>query len=171
MLQSQNVIITKRTFHKVHNFNIIFLCKLWNIRNVYITKTVPKKGKRRKNSRLFLKKLLTICKLTIKISLRNKKRQPHIYPPAPTGRIYPGICYRTNILGFQLPFFLYYDYGLNAFNCQAICYFIVAYSAWLFLFITEYNLRIKFFFNFLGCSELIFDFALILVNANSQSND
>lgn len=50
------------------------------------------------------------------------------------GRIYPGICYLTNILGFQLPFFLYYDYGLNAFNCQAICYFIVAYSAWLFLF-------------------------------------
>ena len=132
MLQSQNVIITKRTFHKVHNFNIAFLCKLWNIRNVYITKTVPKKGKRRKNSRLFLKKLLTTCKLTIKISLSNKKRQLHIYSTVGAVGYIPEYVIETNILGFQLPFFLYYDYGLNAFNCQAICYFIVAYSAWLF---------------------------------------
>ena len=158
------MIITKCTFHKVHNFNIAFLCKLWNIRNVYITITVPKKGKRRKNSRLFLKKILTTCKLTIKISLRNKKRQPHIYPPAPTGRIYPGICYSTNILGFQLPFFLYYDYGLNAFNCQAICYCSIFGLAFFIL-------QVNIIWGSNSFLYVVFDFALILVNANSQSYD
>mgnify|MGYP000395902754 CR=1 FL=1 len=82
--------------------------------------------------RLFLKKLLTTCKLTIKISLSNKKRQLHIYSTVGAVGYIPEYVIETNILGFQLPFFLYYDYGLNAFNCQAICYFIVAYSAWLF---------------------------------------
>ena len=145
MLQSQNVIITKCTFHKVHNFNIAFLCKLWNIRNVYITKTVPKKEKDGKIPPFFEKIIDNLQINYLRLVLAIKKTTSYIFNRW-RGRIYPGICYRTNILGFQLPFFLYYDYGLNAFNCQAICYFIVAYSAWLFLFITEYNLRIKFFF-------------------------
>ena len=56
---------------------------------------------------LFLEIILTTCKLTIKISLNNKKRQPHIYSTVGAVGYIPEYVIKPNILGFQLPFFLY----------------------------------------------------------------
>ena len=122
------VTITKCDNHKMYFSQSAQFQHYFFVQVVKHTKCIyhdnsPKKRKKTEKFRLFLKKLLTTCKLTIKISLRNKKRQPHIYSTVGAVGYIPEYVTNTNILGFQLPFFLYYDYGLNAFNCQAICYF------------------------------------------------
>ncbi len=124
------VTITKCDNHKTYfsqsaQFQHCFFVQVVKHTKCIYHENSTEKKKKTEKIRLFLKKLLTTCKLTIKISLSNKKRQPHIYSTVGAVGYIPEYVTLTNILGFQLPFFLYYDYGLNAFNCQAICYYSI----------------------------------------------
>ena len=94
------VTITKCDNHKMYfsqsaQFQHCFFVQVVKHTKCIYHENSTEKKKKTEKIRLFLKKLLTICKLTIKISLSNKKRQPHIYPTRWRGWIYPGICYRT----------------------------------------------------------------------------
>ena len=91
---------------------------------MYISrKQYRKKEKDGKNPPFFEKIIDNLQINYLRLVLAIKKDNLIYIRPVGAGGYIPEYVIELNILGFQLPFFLYYDYGLNAFNCQAICYF------------------------------------------------
>jgi hypothetical protein len=86
----------------------------------------PKKRKKTEKFPPFFEKIIDNLQINyLRLVLEIKKDNLiYIHPRQRVGYI-PEYVSLNNILGFQLPFFLYYDYGLNAFNCQAICYYSI----------------------------------------------